>query len=59
MSERPITYTRKVAKSGKSFLIRIPKDIVNLLEIDGNTVVEVTLRIVGKNKQEDESVNNQ
>lgn len=49
MSERPITYTRKVAKSGNSFLVRIPKDIVDLLEIDENTVVEVTLRILGKN----------
>jgi len=51
MSERPITYTRNVAKSGNSFLIRIPKDIVDLLGIDENTVVEVTFRIVGKNTQ--------
>ena len=51
MSERPITYTRKVAKSGNSFLMRIPKDIVDLLGIDENTVVEVTLRVVGKNTQ--------
>jgi antitoxin component of MazEF toxin-antitoxin module len=58
MSEQPITYTRKVAKSGKSFLMRIPKDIVNLLEIDENTVVEVTLRVVGKNKQDLEDVKN-
>ena len=58
MSERPITYTRKVAKSGKSFLIRIPKDIVDLLGIDENSVVEVTLRVVGKNKPEVEDVKN-
>jgi antitoxin component of MazEF toxin-antitoxin module len=58
MSERPITYTRKVAKSGKSFLMRIPKDIVDLLEIDEDTVVEVTLRVVGKNKQEGDVVKN-
>jgi antitoxin component of MazEF toxin-antitoxin module len=58
MSERPITYTRKVAKSGNSFLMRIPKDIVNLLGIDENTFVEVTLRVVGKNKQEVENVKN-
>ena len=58
MSERPITYTRKVAKSGKSFLMRIPKDIADLLGIDENTFVEVTLRVVGKNKQEVEDVKN-
>jgi len=52
MSDRPITYTRKVAKSGKSFLMRIPKDIVDLLGIDENTFVEVTLKVVGKNKPE-------
>ena len=51
MSKRPITYTRKVAKSGNSFLMRIPKDIVDLLAIDENTVVEVILRVVGKNTQ--------
>ena len=51
MSERPITYTRKVAKSGNSFLIHVPKDIVDLLGIHENTLVEVTLRIVEKNTQ--------
>jgi len=51
MSERQITYTRKVTKSGNSFLMRIPKDIVDFLGIDENTVVEATLRFVGKNTQ--------
>ncbi len=51
MTDGPVVYTRKVARSGESFLVRIPRDVAKLLRVDGDTVVEVTLRVVGRESQ--------
>jgi len=58
MRKRSITDIMKVAKSGESFLMCIPKDIIDLLGIDENTFVDNNLKMVGKQKREVGYVNN-
>jgi hypothetical protein len=42
----PVTISRKLRRSGKGVVLSIPKDIVELMSLDDDTVVEATIRKV-------------
>ncbi len=39
-----ISFTKKPAKSGKGYLIWIPKDIVSILKVDKNTYLNISIK---------------
>jgi len=51
MGEKPtisrsegVTITKKLTRTGRTVVLAIPKDIVDLLELDTDTVVEATIK---------------
>lgn len=46
----PITFTKKVAKSGRGYLIWIPKDVVDFLNITEDSTVEINIEKLKKEK---------
>ena len=39
-----LTFTKRVAKSGRGMLVWIPKDVSDYLAMDENSVVEIKIR---------------
>lgn len=42
----PVTLTERLSKSGGSLVVHVPKEIVELLQLDGGSIVEVRMRKV-------------
>ena len=38
------TFTKKIAKSGRGFLVWIPKDVSDFLDIDEKSYVEIKMK---------------
>ena len=38
------TFVKRVVKSGKGYIIWIPKDVVNLLKLNDETTLEVKIK---------------
>lgn len=49
--QKSATFIKKVAKSGRGYSIRIPKDVAQLLTIQEGTVLEVILKVRGKERR--------
>ena len=43
-----LTFTKKVAKSGRGYLVWIPKDIADFLSLDEKSTVELKIRKLKK-----------
>lgn len=43
-----VAFTRKVVKVGDGYFIRIPKHIVNFLNIDEHTMLSIEIVILGR-----------
>ena len=43
-----LTFTKKVAKSGKGYLVWLPKDVTDFLEIDEESTVEIRIKKLKK-----------
>jgi|TARA_Y100000310_G_C20551702_1_gene748417 hypothetical protein len=44
------TFTKKVVKSGRGYMLWIPKDVVELMSIKNEAIVEVKLKKLKKEK---------
>jgi len=45
-----LTFTKRVAKSGRGYLIWIPKDVVDFIPLKENDTVEIKLKKLDKKK---------
>jgi antitoxin component of MazEF toxin-antitoxin module len=45
-----LTFTKRVAKSGRGYLVWIPKDIIDFLNIKKDDTVEMKIRRLKKSK---------
>jgi antitoxin component of MazEF toxin-antitoxin module len=47
-----IVFTKRLAKSGKSYIVCIPKDIVKFLDLQGENIVQLKIKALRKKKRE-------
>ena len=47
---KEITFIKRVAKSGRGYLIWIPKDVVDFIPIEKNDFVEIKIKKLGRKK---------
>jgi len=47
---KELTFTKRVAKSGRGYLVWIPKDIVDFMPLDKDDYVEIKIKKLGKKK---------
>lgn len=45
---KDLTFVKRVAKSGRGFLIWIPKDVTDYLDLDENSYVEIKIKKLKK-----------
>jgi hypothetical protein len=45
-----LTFVKRVAKSGRGFLLWIPKDVSDYLQFDSSSYCEITLKLLGERK---------
>jgi len=45
-----LTFTKRVAKSGRGYLIWIPKDVVDFVPLNEDDVIEVKIKKLGRKK---------
>ena len=47
-SEEHLTFTKRVAKSGRGYLVWLPKDVTDFLDLEENDTVEIKIRKLKK-----------
>lgn len=45
-----LTFTKRVAKSGRGYLVWIPKDVADFLELNEDSTVEMAIKKLDKRK---------
>ena len=48
---KELTFTKRVAKSGRGYLIWIPKDVVDFMLLDKDDTVEIKIKKLRKNEK--------
>lgn len=46
-----VPFTKRVCKSGRGYLLWIPKDVVSFLSLNDKSIVEVRIKKLIKNKK--------
>ena len=47
---KELTFTKRIAKSGRGYLVWIPKDVVNFISLEKDDTVEIKLKKLIKKK---------